>query len=389
MLQAVSKVAGRAVKGLFDGLLAGLWVGGAVLVILAAALTTAVRAQTVSGALGVDVWQAPEGQVRYLPNYATPRDYKDVGAWAQGKLQHQIAVPSGLLTLSAQGRASEVEGVRVDRLDADLRVTPGAGVRVGVLPYRVSWCRTHEARSPWISEPDAFCRFSGLNEVAQGAFGAQLYGSAMAGSWVIDTMAGVYRPRVDGQNDKLGPYKAVGPTVMHHAHGLSVNALHLPTGIQSRAAWLRTRQDQESNAGSYQRRLRYDTLYAALEGNLTRRMDLRASVSQYAGDQINPALPFRWQGRSTTIEAIYRPAPGHSLAIGVSEYVNRTTYAVPPTTGQIVRVPSVSVAWRFDLADQWHAVLQATRSEDAATTRRGVSSFAQGTAAGLRVAKVF
>lgn len=339
--------------------------------------------------VGVDVWSVPGDQVRYLPNYSTPKEWKSTGAWVRASVQHEEGTPAGLLTLTAQGRASQVEGGRVDRLDADLRVTSGAGVRVGVLPYRLSWCRTHEARSPWLSEPDAFCRFSGLNEVAQGAFGAQVYGSAMAGRWVVDAMAGVYRPMVDRQNDNLGPYRAIGPTVRHDAHGASLNALHLPTGIQARAAWLRTAQDQDSSDDSYQRRLRYDTLYAALEGNLTQRMDLRASVSQYAGDQINPALPFRWQGRSTTLEAIYRPAAGHSLAVGVSEYVNRTTYAVPPTTGQIVRVPSVSVAWRFDLPDQWHAVLQATRSEDAATTRRGVSSFAAGTAAGLRLAKVF
>ena len=355
--------------------------------LLCIASTTA-NAITATGTVGVDAWATPDQQVRYLPNYATPTAWRSVGAWARGTVQHEEVTDMGLLTLTAQARASQVEGTRVDRLDADLRFMPGAGVRVGVLPYRLSWCRTYDNRSPWLSEPDAFCRYSGLNEVAQGAFGAQAYASTLAGNWVVDGMAGVYRPRVDGQAKTLGPYKSVGPTVSHDAHGLSVNALHLPTGIQARAAWLHTQQAQDSSSGSYQRRLDYDTLYAAVEGNLTRQLDLRASVSQYSGDQLNQANLYGWVGRSTTLEAIYRPAPGHSVALGVSEYVNRTTYAKPPN-GQVVRVPTQSLAWRFDLPDQWYGVAQISHSQDNATTRQGVTTQATGTAYGLRVAKSF
>lgn len=346
------------------------------------------HATTATGTVGVDAWDTPNQQVRYLPNYSTPNAWRSVGAWARGTVQHEHATDIGPLTLTAQARASQVEGTRVDRLDADLRLRPGAGVRLGVLPYRLAWCRTYDNRSPWLSEPDAFCRYSGLNEVAQGAFGAQAYASTLAAGWLIDGMAGVYRPQVDGQTQTLGPYKSVGPTVLHRAHGASVNALHLGTGIQARAAWLHTQQHQDSSAGSYQRRLDYDTLYAALEGNLTHQLDLRASVSQYSGDQTNPALPYHWLGRSTTLEAIYRPAPGHSVALGLSEYVNRTTYAKPPN-GQIVRVPTKSLAWRFDLPDNWYGVAQITHSQDTATTRQGATTATSGQAFGLRLAKAF
>jgi len=358
---------------------------------VACLLATCLPAQaqtTVTGAVGADAWLVPSAQVRYLPNYSPPNEWLSVGAWVRGTLQHEQNTDIGALTLTAQAKASQVEGTRVDRLDADLRVLPGAGVRVGVLPYRLSWCRGYDTRSPWLSEPDVFCRFAGLNEVSEGAFGGQAYMSGIAGNWLLDGMAGVYRPMVDGQNDSLGPYKAVGPTVLHHAHGASLNALHLGTGIQARAAWLHTRQHQDSSAGSYQRRLAYDTLYAALEGNVSQQVDLRASVSQYSGDQLNPANLYGWVGRSTTLEAIYRPAPGHSVALGVSEYVNRTTYAKPPN-GQIVRVPTASIAWRFDLPDQWHGMAQITHSQDTATTRQGASTSATGTAYGLRLAKSF
>lgn len=346
------------------------------------------HATTANGTVGVDAWATPDTQVRYLPNYSTPNAWRSVGAWARGTIQHEQATDIGLLTLTAQARASQVEGTRVDRLDADLRVSDGAGVRVGVLPYRLSWCRTYDTRSPWLSEPDAFCRFSGLNEVAQGAFGGQAYTSTIAGGWVIDAMAGVYRPRVDGQNDKLGPFKSVGPTVAHKAYGASANALHLATGIQTRIGWLKTQQAQDSATGGFQRRLDYDSLYVAAEGNVSKTLDLRASVAQYVGDQQNPANLFKWVGRSYTAEAIFKPVPGHSFALGISEYVNRTTYAKPPN-GQIVRVPTASVAWRFDLPDQWYGVAQISRSEDTATTRQGVTTAATGTAYGLRIAKSF
>jgi len=333
---------------------------------------------------GVDVWSVPDNQVRYLPNYSTPHDWRAASPWVRAQGQYQL----GDITLSAAGRTSAVEGGRIDRLDADVRLSESAGVRVGVLPYRVGWCRTYDPSSPWIAEPDAFCRFTGLNELATGAFGAQAYQSGRVGGWLVDGMVGVYAPKVDAQVDGLGPYVKVGPDVAHRKWGASVNALHLPTGIQTRAAVLRTHQVQDSTAGSYQRRIDYDTYYLAAEGSITPQLDLRASLSAYVGDQTNPANLYAWDGRSTTLELIYRPATGHTLALGLSEYTNRTTYAKAPHD-QSLRVPSTSLAWRFDLPGGMYAVLQATRSADRATTRQGVTTHRAGDAFGVRVAKTF
>lgn len=356
---------------------------GVAAVVVTACTATPARAEVTLQA-GVDVWSVPGDQVRYLPNYSTPHDWRAASPWVRAQGQYQL----GDITLSAAGRASAVEGGRIDRLDADVRLSESTGVRVGVLPYRLGWCRTYDPSSPWIAEPDAFCRFTGLNELATGAFGAQAYQSGRVGGWLVDGMVGVYRPKVDGQTDKLGPYVQVGPDVAHSKWGASVNALHLPTGIQTRAAWLRTHQAQDSTAGSYQRRIDYDTYYLAAEGSITPQLDLRASLSAYVGDQTNPANLYAWDGRSTTVELIYRPAAGHTLALGLSEYVNKTTYAKAPHD-QSLRVPSTSLAWRFDLPGGAYAVLQATHSADHATTRQGVTTQRAGDAVGVRVAKTF
>lgn len=348
-------------------------------------------AQTMlSGTVGADRWAIQGGPARYLPDYSTPKAWSDLAGWARLTVQHVVDTDVGVLTVTGQGQMHQVTGNRLDRLDADLRIGEFSGVRGGMLPYRVSWCRTYDNRSPWMAEPDAFCRFSGLNEVSQGAFGVQGYHSAVAGNWLLDGMVGAYRPMIDGQNDKLGPYVPVGPTVSHQAAGASLNALHLPTGIQARAGWLRTSQDQDDDKPSgYQRRLRYDTLYLAAEGNVRPWLDLRASLSAYVGDQVNAVNPFKFDGRSVTLEAIAEPAPGHTLAFAWSRYVNRTTYSLQTVNLQRLRVPTVSAAWRFELPQGWYGVLQYTKTDDDLTSRTGVQTLRHGSAVGLRVAKAF
>jgi len=333
---------------------------------------------------GLDMWHTPDAPARYLPDYSTPRDWQAASPWVRAQGRYVL----GDIALTAAGRWDAVSGGRVDRLDADVRLSAASGVRVGVLPYRVAWCRTYDANSVWMSEPDAFCRFAGLSEMATGAFGAQAYTSGLLGGWLLDGMVGVYAPKVDGQVNGLGPYVKVGPDVAHRKWGASVNALHLPTGIQARAAWLRTHQTQDSTAGSYQRQIDYDTLYLATEGSITPALDVRASLSAYLGNQTHTANPYAWDGRSLTIEAAYKPTHGHTVSAGLSRYTNFTTYTTGLNNQRLV-VPSASLAWRMGLPGGAHAVLQATRSLDNATTRQGVQTRRDGNALGLRLARVF
>lgn len=368
------------------------WVGVALRLLAMWCVMSSQSAQafTATASVGLDAWSVPTSQVRYLPNYSLPngKEWAPFSQWSKATASHEVDTDIGPVTFTAQGQHNTLIGSRVDRLDASVRITDSTGVRVGVLPYKTSWCRTYDANSPWMAEPDAFCRFHGLSELAQGAFGAQVFHSTIASGWLIDSMAGVYRPEVDSQDKGLGPYVKVGPNTMHRKVGASINALHLGTGIQTRAAWLHTLQSQNSDTGGYERRLDYDTYYLAAEGNVTQALNMRGSFAAYIGDQTNPANQYAWDGRSTTIEAIYKPVHGHTLAFGASKYTNMTTYAKPPN-GQRLDVPSLSIAWRTDLADGVHTVLQATRSHDNATTRAGVATAKAGNAIGFRIAKTF
>lgn len=384
LLRFLERLQPRTVWRVLIGALLVFWVGLACLL-----ASVPARATDLQTTVGADVWHIQGGPARYLPDYSLPpgREFRTASTWASLRASHTMQTELGGITFTGAGSYHQLTGGRVDRLDADWRATDHVGLRLGVLPYRVSWCRTL-GDGPWMLEPDAYCRFHGLREVAQGAFGAQAYATGRAGGWLLDGMVGIYRPGVDGQDDKLGPYVAVGPTVHHHKHGASVNALHLATGLQLRVGWLRTEQDQNSAAGSYQRRMRYDMSYLAAEAPATRWLTLRASLNTNDGDQVNPASPYQWHGRSVTLEAIAQPTAADSLAVGLSEYDNRTTYPRPPNA-QRVTVPSVSLAWRRDWPGGWATTVQATRGIDDATTRAGVNTVRSGTAMGLRLARSF
>lgn len=389
MLRLVSDFLGVSERRLYRAVVT-IWVLVVAAIVSVLFAFSSAHAATATATVGADYWQVPQNTARYLPNYSLPEGYEwqTVSKWARGSLQHQVETDLGPVVLTTQGQYNSLIGHRIDRLDAALRITSAVGVRVGVLPYKVSWCRTYDNNSPWAAEPDAFCRFAGLNEMAQGAFGAQAVASGLLGGWLLDGMVGVYRPEVDAQDKGLGPYTKVGPNTSHKKLGASVNALHLPTGIQARAAWLNTLQSQKSDAGSYERRLDYDTYYMAIEGNVTPQINLRGSLSAYLGQQNNPALPYVWDGRSTTYEAIYKPVSGHSVALGLSKYTNITTYAKAPNH-QRLEVPSITLAWRTDWGDGLHTVAQATRTHDDGSTRAGVRTVRDGNAFGLRLAKTF
>jgi hypothetical protein len=369
------------------------WIGTALWLIAMFCImhSKGVWAATATATVGLDAWSVPTNQVRYMPNYALPngKTWEPFSQWAKGIASHEVDTDFGPVTFTAQGQYNTLIGGRVDRLDAAIRVTDSTGLRVGVLPYKTSWCRTYDANNPWMLEPDAFCRFSGLNEMAQGAFGAQIYRSDLVGGWLIDSMAGVYRPDVDGQSDKLGPYTKVGPNTLHKKVGASVNVMQLSTGIQARLAVLQTLQNQKSDTGSYERRLDYDTYYAAIEGNPLQGLTLRGSYAAYKGNQNNPTQLYAWDGQSKTLEAIYKPAQSQSIAFGVSKYTNVTTYSKAPNF-QRVDVPNINLAWRKDWADGIHTVAQVTRSSDDSISRTGaVLTAREGNAIGFRLAKTF
>lgn len=337
---------------------------------------------------GIDYWKVPNEQVRYLPNYNTQEPWRKTEQWMKGIGSHQV----GRFKFTLAGKITSLNGSRIDRADVDYSFGSW-GLRAGVLPYRVSWCRTYDNSSPWISETDAFCRSPILNEISNGAAGLQTYRSDLWGGYLIDSLVGIYRPMIDDQDKSLGPYKKVGETVKHNKYGASINIMHLESGNQIRAAWLHTdlnqNDDRDGIAHPYQRQLKYETYYLAGEAAIMPSLTARLSGAAYIGTQNNSYYPYQWNGTSVTLEGIYQATDRDTLALGVSRYTNDTNYDKVPNKTQTLVVPNISIAWRHNFEDGYFGIIQATKSKDDYTTVRDENTFREGSAVGVRLGKVF
>lgn len=337
--------------------------------------------------VGLDGWQVPDKQVRYLPNYNPANPWQSTSQFITAKGSFTY----GQAKFSGSAKMDSVNGSSISRLDVDYNL--GAyGFRVGILPYRVSWCRTFDADSPWITEADAFCRSPILNEISRGAAGVQTYKSWLAGDYLIDGLVGYYQPMIDNQDHSLAAYKAVGRTVESDKYGVSVNVMQLSTGSQIRASWLHNWLVQNDDTGSrsaYQRRMDYDTYYLAGETTVKERLTVRLSIAAYVGDQTNPAYLYNWLGTSTTLEGLFAITPKDTLAGAVSNYTNDTKYAQTPNKVQTLKVPSYSLSWRHNFDEGYFGIVQATYSGDNYKLTNGTLTEKEGVAVGLRLGKVF
>lgn len=338
--------------------------------------------------VGMDHWNAPDTAHRYSPNYATDNPYKPTAMWVRGSADYSIG---GGAVLRLAGQRHEVYGGSVDRAEVDYRLTSRTGVRAGILPYRLAWCRAYDADAVWIREPDAFCSFKGLAEITRGGTGVQAYHTATVGQWLLEGMAGAYRPKIDNQDKSLAIYVGVGPNARHDKVGASVNAIHLPSGTQVRAAVLRTWLDQDDARivkTPYQRQLAYDTVFLGIEGDVAPDWSARLTGAAYIGDQLNPMSLYGFRARSLTTEILYTPSPAHRFAAGLTHYRNETRY-VGRDQLQTVDVPGLSLGYRWSFDRRSYLALQAQRGLDESVSSSGVVTSRSGSSFGVRLGSNF
>lgn len=364
-----------------------MWLANVFEVAFAALALTGTATAETTLTTGVDIWDTTNPSARYMPNYATPNEYSQANRFVKVEASTDV---NGIRFTGA-ARVSDNEGGRIDRLDADIRFNGTYGMRFGILPYRVSWCRHYERDSVWIREPDPFCSFHGLAEMSEGSFGVQGYASTLKNGFMVDTMLGIYRPEMDNQDKKLGPYIQVGPNVSHKKAGFSANAIHLATGIQGRFSLLRTEQIQNDATGSrsaYQRQLTYDTIFYGIEGNITPDISLRYTSSNYIGRQNNLRNLYDWNGKSDTVEVTYKKNERDSFSYGYNVYENITEYAGVKNI-QKLHVKGHSVSWRHDFDDGLFTVIQYSTTTDDYTTIKPVNTYKEGHSLGFRLAKTW
>jgi hypothetical protein len=340
--------------------------------------------------VGVDYWKIkePETQTRYFPNYAPTEPWKSTSAWIAVNSSDYL---SPQVSYSIQAQHHEVDGVYVSRAYLDWRVSGLTGARVGVLPYRMSNCQQYGDKSVWIKETDALCKYPGLNEISQGSFGVQVYGSSVVKNWVVDYSIGAFAPKVDGQDTKLGPYKKVGETLSHDKVVASVSGVHLPSGVEIKAGVSFTDMSQRDDrpvASPYTRHLKYTSWFLSGEGYLTSKWTVSVSGSGYIGEQLHPRSLYSFNATNLSAETSYRVTPRDRVSVGVGKYANITTYA-GSINKQVLEVPSTTVSWRHSFDKGMQLKVQYMEGSDDYLTRSLTRTYSKNRALGVQVSYSF
>lgn len=374
--------------------------------------------------LGVDAWKlAPStndntyllNQNLYLANSQSKWDYTSVSPWI--KLISNAKL-SNDLSFTLKFRADQSLGMRIDDLHFDWSFWPTTGVRLGVVDFKVNWCKTYDLDSAWVRQNDPFC-VSPITFTSNNAGpGVQLYNNLRLGDYNIQTIGGVYRPTLFKYNHKEfgNTYLAETDTATkNNKLGLAASVLNTETGTLFRAGYLKTDQSASITKQTQFLNQNVDFLFYGIEFLLSNstsielhHIDSNWTTQQYDNGVIYnfvsypPELSYLIDSRrnATALEIKNQFDSRNIIAYAYSRYIynvdSATSYTyiqhvtpVPSTaTAQLLNFvgTSHSIAWRRDLGDGWFYSLQYTR---AFTNRKNPEGSASGTAYGLRLAYQF
>jgi hypothetical protein len=314
----------------------------------------------VTGFAGLDHIASTDTTVRYLPGYKSTELQTNTG-FLRASNSYKLSSTTDLNVVLS----SDVETqFKLDKLEVDTKLDyirmKNAGVRFGILPYRVSWCRKYEADSIWIQEPDVFCKQKTLREMSSSGTGIQYYRSSFADEHIIDAQISFYKPTLYG-DETMAVYIPEGKTESHNKIGVSVNALNLKTATQFRLGYLKTWQSvRGTTTGDHL--YNYDAMFIGAE-KAVRHWRFRGTVAGYYGLQSNLPDQFKFSATSTTAEVEYSSGP-HHYGLGYSVYQNTTSYmsGAKPMT---LKVSALTAAYRLHLKHRESIIVQVGTSDEA------------------------
>lgn len=338
-----------------------------ILIIISSLIINTCYSYEYSGTINLDVWDyGTDEQVRYLPNYSTPdEDYKTSRVFnsvyykAQGDMNENIKTTFSVFSAS-QGNT------KVVRADINYRFKNNINIGIGILPFRISQCRYFEKDNPWISEPDVFCKFHGLNEISESAAGVQVGYSTHINRYSVDVVAGIYDSEIDGQSKKLSIYVPVGKNRNNDKKGFSIRA----TGYDDQISfgYLNTKQyqyDERNVKVKFDRDLDYNTYYLSYEKDFNN-ITTRATLSAYIGDAYSSVRPLKFYAYSRTAEASYK-RNSFTYSIFYSYYNTTTVYYpddVKYRAEQTLDVPSWGASVRYDFNNHFMILQSYNTSSD-------------------------
>ena len=331
-----------------------------------------------------------------LPDADTKWNFRPVSPWL--RFTSNVRLDTNL-EANFKVRADQLMGARVDVANLDWSPSPYLGFRAGVVNFNTNWCRTYDVDSPWISEPDAFCRRNDNMRINNAAPGLQAYTNTMLGDYQMQTIVGIYRPMLFSYETKeFGfNYRKLRETfnyVSNQKISAAINFLNLQTGTQLRLGFMRSEQ-----AGIYSPRLipddrarrnLIDNYYLGFDTYLRPTLRFRYSNAQFFANDYYDELPvLKQKHRFETLELIYDWRSSDMLALGLSRVgqsaaVNDTAFGVFIDDYWLVKTTSQFISWRHQWGKGIHSIIQWTH---AAQTNGyfGNRQSGSGDAVGMRV----
>ncbi len=365
--------------------------------------------------LGVDAWRlnpsveqdpAPwnaQNTNLLLPNATTKWNYTNTSPHATF-IGNQYIQNHTFFSLKA--KADQTQGVRVDEAMLQHDISPSFGVRVGVVNYKTSWCRTYEPDNGWIREVETVCLTKSLRDVTGGAPGAQAFTSNRWGNYLIQNQIGLYRPMAFNYAPReFGNYTPSPNYQVAHNHklGFNINVLHLDNAFETRLSYIRANQSatlpEENIRGTAPQTS--DLWYLGVAVPITNKLNVRLTqFMQYQNIEcwsqldVAPSCNTRvtQQKTATTLELSYRMNSVDLLSIGMSETkfdTDRRFYTAQHTFANqdlpfYIRTRQFSVAWRHDWPNGVFGLAQVLSAQQK-NGFAGMNFSSHGNALGLRI----
>jgi hypothetical protein len=290
------------------------------------------------GAFGFDAWDISKNsessvmdRLLFLADSTPQWSERNPSPWVRFDSE---ALFSQQLSGRFKFRGSQSSDWRIDELNLNWQASPTLGATIGVVDYKTSWCRAYDVDSPWVRENDPFCTVRTTEQATGAAPGAQLHTNWSAGAWMWQALIGTYNPLLLDYDEKEfnnTPLRDASFVASNRKHGISVNAVHLPTGAEFRLSYLETEQlgryKPSQNALFYDKPQDVDLIYAGLSLPLHPRLQVRVTQLDsrlnsrfYPSDSPAWIFDYTYLRESTTAELYWKLNEQDTLGIGFSKY---------------------------------------------------------------------
>ena len=311
----------------------------------------------------------------YLPDADTQWDYRTVSPWMRFTSNIRLSANS---EANFKLRADQAMGIHLDAANVEWSPSPQLGFRAGVVSFNTNWCRTYDVDSPWIMEPDVFCRTRVYMKINNAAPGLQVYANTALGEYQLQAILGAYNPMIlDYATKEFGfNTTALRPNFTFNSNqkiSAALNFLHLNTGTQVRLGMMRSDQ-----AGFYSpkltpidrdRRNLLDNYYLGIDTYLRSSLRARYSLSLFASrDYYDGVQVVTDQNKSQTLELIYEWKSTDLFSFGWSRFsinaaVDDVAFANFKADDYFYADTSIlTMAWRRQWGKGIYSALQWTRS---------------------------